>query len=82
MPMTVKPVRFDDEVLERLELLADIEDRDISYLIRSAVNDMLDAHEWQVQRSKEVLAKVKSGEMGTRSHEEVKKRFQAKRKPC
>ena len=82
MPMTVKPVRFDDEALERLELLANIEDRDSSYLIRSAVDDMLDAHEWQVQRSKEVLAGVRSGEMGTRSHEEVKKRFQAKRKAC
>lgn len=79
MPMIMKPVRFEEESLARLEKLAAIEDRDASYLIRSAVNDLLDAHEWQLQDSLDTLQKIESGEMELVSHEDVKKRFQAKR---
>ncbi len=80
MPMTPKPIRFEEDSLARLDNLAEIEDRDASYLVRQAVDDMLDAHEWQVKQSKEVLAKVESGEMGTRSHSDIKEKFRARRK--
>ncbi|WP_153301582.1 CopG family ribbon-helix-helix protein [Endozoicomonas arenosclerae] len=77
--MIMKPVRFEEKSLDRLDKLAAIEDRDASYLIRAAVDAMLDAHEWQVQDSLDTLQKIDSGEMELVSHEDVKKRFQAKR---
>ncbi|MGI9283381.1 MAG: CopG family ribbon-helix-helix protein [Endozoicomonas sp.] len=77
MSKTLKPVRFDEETLEKLEELAALEDRDTSYLIRSAVNDLIDAHEWQLEHSKETLKKINTGEMKTFSHDAVKKKFMA-----
>ncbi len=79
MPMTLKPIRFENETLTRLDELAALEDRDTSYLVRQAVDDMLDAHEWQVQESLKVVEKIKSGDMKTRSHAEVRAKFQNKR---
>ena len=80
MAMKPKPIRFEEETLERLDKLARIEERDASYLVRKAVDELLEAHEWQVQQSLEVIEKIKSGEMETLSHEEVKARFKAKRR--
>ena len=79
MPMTVRPVRFEKDTLTKLDKLAAIEDRDSSYLIRQAVDDLLEAHEWQVQQSLDVIEKIKSGEMKTHSHADVRAKFQKKR---
>ena len=80
MPMKPRPIRFEESTLERLDKLAAIEDRDPSYLVRKAVDDMLDAHEWQVQQSMDVIAKIQSGEMKTIPHSQIKEKFQLKRK--
>ena len=72
MPMIQKPIRFDEDSVEKLEMIAAREDRDTSYLVREAVDDLIEAREWQLKKSEETLASVKSGEMPVASHEEVK----------
>lgn len=78
MPMTIKPVRFEQDTLDKLDKLAALHDRDASYMIRQAVDDMISAHEWQVAQSMETLRKVQSGEMKTYTHEEVTQRLKEK----
>ena len=71
MPLILKPVRFEQETLDKLNKLAALEDRDASYMIRKAVEDMIDAHEWQLAESMKTLEAVKNGSMATHSHEDI-----------
>lgn len=72
MPMIQKPIRFDEDSVEKLEMIAAREDRDVSYLVREAVDDLIEAREWQLRKSEEALASIKSGEMPVASHEDAK----------
>jgi len=71
MAMVMKSVKFEQETLDKLQDLAKIRDRDVSYVIREAVNDMIEAHEWQLEQSMETVRRVRSGEEKTYSHEEI-----------
>ena len=51
MAMVVKPVRFEEKQLEQLSQLARQEDRDVSWLIRRAVQEMLYARDWHSLKS-------------------------------
>ena len=72
MPMIQKPIRFAQDSVEKLEMIAAREDRDTSYLVREAVDDLIEAREWQLKKAEETLAAIKSGDMPVASHEEAK----------
>ena len=72
MPMIQKPIRFDEDSVKKLEMIAAREDRDASYLVREAVDDLIEAREWQLRTSEETLESIKSGETPVASHKEAK----------
>lgn len=71
MSLILKPVRFEQKTLDKLNKLATLEDRDTSYLIRKAVEDMLEAHEWQLTEAMKALEAVNNGSMKTHSHDDI-----------
>ncbi|WP_163370562.1 CopG family ribbon-helix-helix protein [Endozoicomonas acroporae] len=75
MAMIAKPVRFEEKQLEQLRQLARQEDRDVSWLIRRAVQEMLDARDWQLKKTEATIAAVEAGEMETIPHDEVVRRL-------
>ncbi|WP_257276502.1 MULTISPECIES: CopG family ribbon-helix-helix protein [unclassified Endozoicomonas] len=64
--MAVKSVKFEQETLDKLNELARIRDRDVSYLIREAVNDLIDKTAWQIEEVEKTLEGIDSGEVSTR----------------
>ena len=66
MAMVMKSVKFDRETLDKLEGLARIRDRDISYLVRQAVDELIERYEWQVEEVEKTLEGIDSGKVPTR----------------
>ena len=71
MAMVMKNVKLEQDVMDELKKLAQIHDRDTSYMIRKAVNDLISSHKWQIEQSLDTLKKVESGEMVTHTHEDI-----------
>ena len=53
--------RLDQETVAFLDRLADLQDRDRSYLIKQAVADFVRLHRWQIE---EIAKAVKEAEAG------------------
>jgi RHH-type transcriptional regulator, rel operon repressor / antitoxin RelB len=70
MPSTTFTVRVEPDVKKRLEKLAKSTGRTRSFLATEALNEYLDANEWQVAGVKQAIASLDRGE-GV-SHMEVK----------
>jgi RHH-type transcriptional regulator, rel operon repressor / antitoxin RelB len=70
MPSTTFTVRVEPGVKKRLERLAKSTGRTRSFLAAEALNEYLDANEWQVAGVKRAIASLDRGE-GV-SHQEVK----------
>jgi RHH-type transcriptional regulator, rel operon repressor / antitoxin RelB len=70
MPSTTFTVRVEPGVKKRLEKLAKSTGRTRSFLAAEALNEYLDANEWQVAGVKRAIASLDRGE-GV-SHQEVK----------
>jgi RHH-type rel operon transcriptional repressor/antitoxin RelB len=70
MPSTTFTVRVEPGVKKRLERLAKSTGRTRSFLAAEALNEYLDANEWQVAGVKQAIASLDRGE-GV-SHHEVK----------
>jgi RHH-type rel operon transcriptional repressor/antitoxin RelB len=70
MPSTTFTVRVEPDVKKRLERLAKSTGRTRSFLAAEALNEYLDANEWQVAGVKRAIASLDRGE-GV-SHQEVK----------
>jgi RHH-type transcriptional regulator, rel operon repressor / antitoxin RelB len=70
MPSTTFTVRVEPDVKKRLERLAKSTGRTRSFLAAEALNEYLDANEWQVASVKRAIASLDRGE-GV-SHQEVK----------
>jgi RHH-type transcriptional regulator, rel operon repressor / antitoxin RelB len=62
MPSTTFTVRVEAEVKKRLEKLAKTTGRTRSFLAAAALNDYLDANEWQVAGVKRAIASLDRGE--------------------
>ena len=62
MPSTTFTVRVEREVKKRLEKLAKTTGRTRSFLAAAALNDYLDANEWQVAGVKRAIASLDRGE--------------------
>jgi RHH-type rel operon transcriptional repressor/antitoxin RelB len=70
MPSTTFTVRVEPDVKKRLEKLAKSTGRTRAFLAAEALNEYLDANEWQVAGVKRAIALLDRGE-GV-SHKEVK----------
>jgi RHH-type rel operon transcriptional repressor/antitoxin RelB len=70
MPSTTFSVRVEQDVKKRLQRLAKSTGRTRSFLAAEALNEYLDANEWQVSGVKQAIASLDRGE-GV-SHKEVK----------
>ena len=71
--MKATTVRFEDEVLGRIDGLANTLSRSRSWVIQQALNRFLDYEEWFVQEVKDGLAEVERGEIA--ADDEVVSRF-------
>ena len=71
--MKATTVRFEDDVLGRIDGLANTLSRSRSWVIQQAIKRFLDYEEWFAQEVKEGLAEVERGEIAT--DEEVVSRF-------
>lgn len=63
--------RIDATKLEALDSLAEILDRDRTYLLNEAVHNYLDVQQWQMEHIQEGIRQADAGE--TVSHAEIKK---------
>ena len=70
MPSTTFTVRVEPDVKKRLEKLAKSTGRTRSFLAAEALNDYLDANEWQVAGVKRAIVSLERGE-GV-SHKELR----------
>lgn len=54
-------VRLDQETVSFLDQLAEVEDRDRSYLIKQAVSRFVELHRWQIE---DIASAVKEADAG------------------
>ncbi|MBT9459448.1 MAG: CopG family ribbon-helix-helix protein [Burkholderiaceae bacterium] len=66
---TTMTLRLEDDVKDRLELLADATQRSKSYLAGEAIRVYLESNEWQVREIQAALTEADAG--GFASEEEV-----------
>jgi RHH-type rel operon transcriptional repressor/antitoxin RelB len=54
-------VRLDQETVAFLDKLANVEDRDRSYLIKQAVKNFVQLHRWQIEEIEEAVKEADAG---------------------
>lgn len=65
--------RLDTVKREALDTIADINDRDRSYILNEAIDTYLDLHKWQAEHIKKSLRQAQAGQFA--SEREVRKVF-------
>ncbi len=66
-------VRLDQDTVAFLDRLADVEDRDRSYLIKQAVARFVELHRWQIEEIEKAVKEADAGLFA--SEEEVDRLF-------
>lgn len=72
--MKTTTIRMDDEMLYRIDTMAESLNRSRSWVINQAVDSFLSHEEWLVQEIKDGLAEVEQGDFA--SEEAVKVQFE------
>jgi len=62
MGKTTITFRLDTDKKDALEAIAEVTDRDRSYVLNEAINAYLDAHQWQTEHIKKGLRQAKAGQ--------------------
>lgn len=62
MGKTTITFRLDAEKREALDALAEVSDRDRSYLLNAAIDAYLDTHRWQVEHIRKGLRQAQAGQ--------------------
>jgi predicted transcriptional regulator len=65
--------RLDSAKREALDSIAEINDRDRSYVLNEAIEAYLDIHDWQIEHVKKGLRQAQEGKFA--SEREVRKAF-------
>jgi predicted transcriptional regulator len=55
-------VRLDQDTVAFLDKLAEVEDRDRSYLIKQAVNNFVELHRWQIDEIAKAVQEADAGQ--------------------
>jgi predicted transcriptional regulator len=76
----VMTVRIDPEVKKRLEKMARATARTKSFLIADAIEEYLSVNEWQIEAIEEGVRRAEKGQFI--SHEEIRKKWEAKLADC
>ena len=71
MGRTTITVRLDSEKREALDAIAEVADRDRSYILNEAIDAYLDTHRWQVEHIRKGLRQARAGRFA--SEKEVRK---------
>ena len=66
-------VRLDPDTVAFLDKLAEVEDRDRSYMIKQAVANFVELHRWQIEEIEKAVKEADAGLFAT--DEEVEKFF-------
>jgi RHH-type rel operon transcriptional repressor/antitoxin RelB len=73
MGKTTITFRLDAGKREALDTIAEVADRDRSYVLNEAIDAYLDAHQWQIEHIKKGLRQAEAGRFAT--EKEVAKAF-------
>lgn len=73
MGKTTITFRLDADKREALDAIAEVADRDRSYVLNEAIDAYLDAHQWQIERIKKGLRQAETGQFA--SAKEVARAF-------
>jgi len=73
MGKTTITFRLDAGKREALDAIAEVADRDRSYVLNEAIDAYLDAHQWQIEHIKKGLRQAQAGQFA--SEKEVAKAF-------
>jgi predicted transcriptional regulator len=73
MGKTTITFRVDVDKREALDAIAEVADRDRSYVLNEAIDAYLDAHQWQIEHIKKGLRQAEAGQFAT--EKEVAKAF-------
>jgi predicted transcriptional regulator len=65
MGKTTITFRLDADKRETLDAIAQVADRDRSYVLNEAIDAYLDAHEWQIEHIKRGLRQAEAGQFAT-----------------
>ena len=73
MGRTTITVRLDTEKKEALDAIAEVSDRDRSYVLNEAIDAYLDTHLWQIEHINKGLRQAEAGHFAT--EKEVERAF-------
>jgi predicted transcriptional regulator len=73
MGKTTITFRLDADKREALDAIAEVADRDRSYVLNEAIDAYLDAHQWQIEHIKKGLRQAEIGQFA--SAKEVARAF-------
>jgi len=65
MGKTTITFRLDADKREALDTIAEVADRDRSYVLNEAIDAYLDAHQWQIEHIKKGLRQAEAGQFAT-----------------
>lgn len=65
MGKTTITFRLDTVKREALDSIAEVTDRDRSYVLNEAIDAYLDAHRWQIEHIKKGLRQARAGQFAT-----------------
>ncbi len=73
MGKTTIAFRLDTDKREALDAIAEVTDRDRTYVLNEAIDAYLDAHRWQIQHTQKGLKQAHAGQFA--SDKEVARAF-------
>lgn len=77
---TTMTVRLEDDIKERLEVLAGATHRSKSFLAAEAIREFIELNEWQIQETRAALAEAKEGDFASgKEVQALAKKWQVKR---
>lgn len=62
---TTMTVRLEDDIKERLDVLAEATHRSKSFLAAEAIREFVELNEWQIQETRAALAEAKAGDFAS-----------------
>jgi predicted transcriptional regulator len=65
MGKTTVTFRLNADKREALDAIAEVADRDRSYILNEAIDAYLDAHQWQIAHIKKGLRQAEAGQFAT-----------------
>jgi RHH-type rel operon transcriptional repressor/antitoxin RelB len=62
---TTMTVRLEDDIKDRLDVLAEATHRSKSFLAAEAIREFVELNEWQIQETRAALAEAKAGDFAS-----------------